>query len=277
MLLAWASVLAPTLAFAAVGLLGSVALGRSPMGLLVPALLAFAAAGGAAAAAAGRRARRPAELRLPRLARAVHRPGPDRPARRRRRRQPRLGGGRHRRWPTGCSCAATSPTWRTTGPAAASRAAVLPLAALLAVTVGVVAAATPASGSGIDRPKLEGSLATAYAHLYRLQTGELHRPDVTEQQLRTSASCDKGGSLVADPDPATTGGASCRGTSPAPRPPARRSTSSTSPPTGGTSPTVTDRRRSTASSRSTPRRVTHPTPCGSSTALSTCSSPTSKG
>ena len=40
-LLAWASVLAPTLAFAAVGLLGSVALGRSPMGLLMPALLAL--------------------------------------------------------------------------------------------------------------------------------------------------------------------------------------------------------------------------------------------
>src|SRR4051812_19781597 len=41
-LLAWACVLAPTLAFAAIGLLGSVALGRSTMGLLVPALLAFA-------------------------------------------------------------------------------------------------------------------------------------------------------------------------------------------------------------------------------------------
>src|SRR5690349_23408573 len=36
------SVLAPTLAFAAVGLLGSLALGRSTMGLLTPALLAFA-------------------------------------------------------------------------------------------------------------------------------------------------------------------------------------------------------------------------------------------
>src|SRR4051794_12987260 len=40
-LLAWAAVLAPTLAFAAVGLLGSVTLGRSPMGLVVPALLAL--------------------------------------------------------------------------------------------------------------------------------------------------------------------------------------------------------------------------------------------
>jgi ABC-2 type transport system permease protein len=65
----------------------------------------------------------------------------------------------------------------------------------------VVTVATPASGSGIDRHKLDSSLATAFAHLYRMQTGELHRPDVTEAQLRTSASCDKGGSLVEDHGP----------------------------------------------------------------------------
>ncbi|MFE7217098.1 ABC transporter permease, partial [Streptomyces sp. NPDC057611] len=41
-LLAWLCVLAPTLALAAIGLLGSVALGRSPMGLLLPALTALA-------------------------------------------------------------------------------------------------------------------------------------------------------------------------------------------------------------------------------------------
>lgn len=40
-LLAWANVLAPTLAFAAVGLLGSVAFGRSPLGLVLPVLLAL--------------------------------------------------------------------------------------------------------------------------------------------------------------------------------------------------------------------------------------------
>jgi len=72
------------------------------------------------------------------------------------------------------------------------------LVALLAVTTAVLAAATPTSASGIDRPKLESSLATAYAHLYRMQSRELHRPDVTERQLRASASCDKGGSLVDD-------------------------------------------------------------------------------
>jgi ABC-2 type transport system permease protein len=68
--------------------------------------------------------------------------------------------------------------------------------ALFAVTVGVIAGATSASGSGIDKAKLEHSLATAFAHLYRMQTAELHRPDVTEAQLRTSASCNKGGGLV---------------------------------------------------------------------------------
>ena len=40
-LLAWACVLAPTLALAAIGLLGSVTLGRSPMGLLLPMLAAL--------------------------------------------------------------------------------------------------------------------------------------------------------------------------------------------------------------------------------------------
>jgi ABC-2 type transport system permease protein len=40
-LLAWVCVLAPTVALAAIGLLGSVALGQSPMGLLLPALVAL--------------------------------------------------------------------------------------------------------------------------------------------------------------------------------------------------------------------------------------------
>ena len=40
-LLAWLSIVAPTLAFSAVGLLGSVALGRSPLGLLMPVVLAL--------------------------------------------------------------------------------------------------------------------------------------------------------------------------------------------------------------------------------------------
>ena len=69
------------------------------------------------------------------------------------------------------------------------------------VTALAVAAATPARGSGIDQHKLEASLATAYAHLYRLQTEQLHRPAVTEAELHTSAACDKGGDRVADRGP----------------------------------------------------------------------------
>jgi ABC-2 type transport system permease protein len=75
---------------------------------------------------------------------------------------------------------------------------VLPLAGGLAVTAGVLAGVTSASSSGIDKAKLDRSLSTAFAHLYRMQTGELHRPRVTEAELRTSASCDKGGGLVGD-------------------------------------------------------------------------------
>jgi len=68
---------------------------------------------------------------------------------------------------------------------------VLPLAALTAVTVGAVAVATPSTGSGIEQAKVQKSLATVFAHLYRLQTRQLHRPAVTEAQLRTSAACTK--------------------------------------------------------------------------------------
>ena len=76
--------------------------------------------------------------------------------------------------------------------------AVLPIAALLAAGAVAVAGATSASSSGIDTLKLDRSLATAFAHLYRLQTRELHRPRVTEAELRSSATCDKGGGLVAN-------------------------------------------------------------------------------
>ena len=199
--LAWACALAPTLAFGAVGLLGSVAFGRSPMGLAVPALLAL----------------------LLQLAQLLPLPVVVRVA------LPSYGFIAWRELFT--EPAATGPVvagvlvglaWAVAGVASAYRLflrrdftdpaydgagrrvltrAALPLVALGAVTVAVLAVATPASGSGIERPKLEASLATAYAHLYRLQTSELHRPAVTEQELRTSAACDKGGSSVDDTGP----------------------------------------------------------------------------
>ncbi|MFI6054701.1 ABC transporter permease [Streptomyces violascens] len=191
-LLAWVCVLAPTLALAAIGLLGSVALGRSPMGLLLPALVALAM----------------------QLAQLLPLPVAVRLA---------LPGYAFIAW-NGLftSPAQTGPLligvvvsllWAVTATALAHllfvrrdftnptddglgrRAVVagaLPLVGLLAVTVAVVTAATPATGSGIEQEKVQRSVATAFAHLYRTQTGQLHRPDVTEAQLMATAACTKG-------------------------------------------------------------------------------------
>jgi ABC-2 type transport system permease protein len=200
-LLAWAGALAPTLAFAAVGLLGSVALGRSPMGLVMPALLALLLQ-------IAQLLPLPVAVRvaLPSYAfiawRGLFTDPPQT--------GPVLAG------------VAVSLAWALAAGALAYRLfmrrdftdlaydgvgrrvlvqAVLPLVALFAVSVALITAATPASGSGIDKAKLDHSLATAFAHLYRMQTDELHRPHVTEAQLRTSAACDRGGSLVEDLGP----------------------------------------------------------------------------
>jgi ABC-2 type transport system permease protein len=197
-LLAWASVLAPTLAFAAVGLLGSVALGRSPMGLVIPALLAFLLQ-------IAQLLPLPVVVRvaLPSYAFIAWRglftdPAQTGPL--------AIGVAVSLVLAVAASALAyrlfmrrdfTDLAYDGAGRRALVRA-VLPLAALFAVTVGVIAGATSASGSGIDRAKLNQSLSTAFAHLYRMQTGELHRPAVTEAQLQTSASCDKGGGLVAN-------------------------------------------------------------------------------
>jgi ABC-2 type transport system permease protein len=197
-LLAWASVLAPTLAFAAVGLLGSVALGRSPMGLVIPALLAFLLQ-------IAQLLPLPVVVRvaLPSYAFIGWRGLFTNPAQ------------------TGplvagvvvsllLAVAAFALAYRLfirrdftdlTYEGAGRRAlvgAVLPLAALFVASVAVIAGVTSASSSGIDEVKLDHSVATAFAHLYRMQTGELHRPDVTEAELRTNASCNKGGFLEED-------------------------------------------------------------------------------
>jgi ABC-2 type transport system permease protein len=200
-MLAWISVLAPTLAFAAVGLLGSVTLGRSPMGLIVPALLALVLQ-------IAQLLPLPVVMRvaLPSYAFIAWRglftdPGQAGPL--------LVGVAVDVAWAVVATALAyrlfmrrdfTDPAYDGMGRRVVVQA-VLPLAALLAVSVGVIAGATSASGSGIDRPKLDRSLATAFAHLYVMQTHELHRPDVTEAQLRSRATCDKGGSRVDDVGP----------------------------------------------------------------------------
>ncbi|WP_033294504.1 ABC transporter permease [Amycolatopsis jejuensis] len=192
-LLAWLSVLAPTLALAAVGLLGSVALGRSPMGLLLPAAFAlvmqlaqvvpvpiavrFALPGFGFGSWTGLFTS-PAELGPVLIGIAVS-----------------LG------WAVVATGLAyrlflrrdfTNLSYDGAGRRALS-AGVVPLAGLLAVSIGLCAVAVPAVGSGITRDKVQDSVATAFSHLYRMQTRQLNRPAVTEEQLRTTAACTKAG------------------------------------------------------------------------------------
>ncbi|AIJ23981.1 ABC transporter permease [Amycolatopsis methanolica] len=199
--LAWVCVLAPTLALAAIGLLGSVALGRSPMGLLLPAVVALVM---------GLAQMLPlpvaVRLALPTYAFIAWNGLFTAPA--------QLG-------PLLISVAiglvwavaATALAYlvfrrrdftNLTDDGSARRAltlGALPLAGLLAVTVGAVAVSVPAAGSGIGQDKLQRSVATAFAHLYRLQTTQLNRPDVTEDQLGATAACTKGDGLVAPEGP----------------------------------------------------------------------------
>jgi ABC-2 type transport system permease protein len=190
-LLAWAAALAPTLALAAIGLLGSVALGRSPTGLLLPPIVALAMS-------VAQMLPLPVAVRLA------------------------LPGYAFIAW----NGLFTSPTqlgplligvtvslvWAVLATVlayllflrrdftdlaydGAGRRALtlglLPLTALTALTVAVIAVAAPSTGSGIRQNKVQRSVATAFAHLYRMQTEQLHRPAVTEAELRATAACTK--------------------------------------------------------------------------------------
>ncbi|MFL6125554.1 ABC transporter permease [Actinophytocola sp.] len=194
-LLAWLCVLAPTLALAGVGLLGSVALGRSPMGLLLPAVVAIAMA-------LAQLLPLPVAVRLslPSYAFISWEGLFTSP--------PQLG-------PLLISMA-VGLVWAAVATALAyvlflrrdftsladnsgRRGLVVgaaPLVGLVVVAFAAVAASTPSLGSGIERDKLQNSLATAFAHLYRLQAEQLHRPAVTEAQLGATATCTKGDGLV---------------------------------------------------------------------------------
>ncbi|MFC9279498.1 ABC transporter permease [Streptomyces collinus] len=196
-LLAWVCALAPTLALAAIGLLGSVTLGRSPMGLLVPAVVALAMQ-------LAQMLPLPADVRLALpgyafiawngLFTSPVQLGPL-----------LIGVAVSLVWAVVATTAAyllfvrrdfTSAGYDGSGRRAVT-GGVLPLAGLLAVSVAVVAATTGATGSGIEQAKVQRSLATAFAHLYRMQTDQLNRPHVTEAQLRATATCDKGSIRVA--------------------------------------------------------------------------------
>jgi ABC-2 type transport system permease protein len=191
--LAWLCVLAPTLALAAIGLLGSVALGRSPMGLLLPMLAALGMQ-------VAQMLPLPVALRLA------------------------LPGYAFISW-NGLFTApmqvgplligvAVSLVWVTVATALAYllflrrdftnlnndgagrkvlTMGVAPLAGLLVLTTGVLAVSigAGAGGSGITQDKVQRSVATAFAHIYRYQQAQEQHPDVTEAQLKTSAACGK--------------------------------------------------------------------------------------
>ena len=195
-LLAWGCVFAPTLALGAIGLLGSVLWGRSPMGLLLPAVVALVLA-------LAQLLPLPVAVRLalPSYAFIAWNGLFTDPA--------QLGPlliavGVSLAWAVVATALAyllfvrrdfTNPA-HDGGGRRALTLGVLPLVALLAATAGVVAVATPATGSGIGLDKVQRSVATAFAHLYRLQAGQLNRPDVTEEQLAATAACTKGDGLV---------------------------------------------------------------------------------
>ncbi|HYJ69884.1 MAG TPA: ABC transporter permease [Nocardioidaceae bacterium] len=178
-LLAWLCVLPPTLAFAAVGLLGSVALGRSPMGLLMPALLAFVLQ-------LAQLLPLPVTVRfaLPSHAFLAWRglftdPAQTGPL--------VIGIVVSLAWAVVATALAywlflrrdfTDLAYEGSGRRVVV-AGVLPLAGLVGLSVAVVASATTAEGTGVEKATVESSLATAFAHLYRLQTEQLNRPAVT--------------------------------------------------------------------------------------------------
>ena len=197
-LLAWLTILPPTLAFAAVGLLGSVALGRSPLGLLMPVALALVLMGIQVMPV-------PVALRvaLPMNAFISYRGLFTEPG--------QLGAF----W----IGLVVSLSWAALATFLAYRLFVrrdftdlandgsgrrfivgglAPLTGLVAVTTVVVAATTGATGSGIEKSKIEAALSTSFANLYVLQTEQLHRPSVTADQLHVATKCDKGGERVED-------------------------------------------------------------------------------
>jgi ABC-2 type transport system permease protein len=202
LLLAWLCALAPILAFAAIGLLASVIFGRSPIGLLLPAF------GGLGMQMASQVLLMPAAARvtLPSFAFLSWNGLFTSP--------PQLG--------SLIVGVAVSLAWAAVATALAYRIfmrrdftslahdgsvrraitlGIAPLLLVWALSAAVVAAATGATGSGIDRAKLQQSLATSFAHLYRVQSQEVYHLNVAEAQLRVTASCTKGSGLVADEGP----------------------------------------------------------------------------
>lgn len=197
LVLAWLSVLAPVLAFAAIGLLASVIFGRSPIGLLLPAF------GGLGMELASQTLSMPAAVRvgLPSFAFMSWDGLFTTPAQ-----SASLICGIliSLAW---AAVAAGLAYWifvrrdfaTLANDGSARRAillGILPLLGVWVVASGAVAAVTGATGSGIDAGKLQRSLAVSFAHIYPVQYAEVDHLHVTAAQLRATASCTKGSGLV---------------------------------------------------------------------------------
>ena len=202
LLLAWLCALAPVLAFAAIGLLASVIFGRSPVGLLLPAF------GGLGMQLASQVLPMPAAVRvaLPSFAFLSWNGLFTSP--------PQLGSliagiAASLAWAAAATALAYLLFMRRDFTSAANdgsvrravTAGIAPLLAVWALSAGVVAAVTGATGSGIDAGKLHRSLAASFAQLYVVQSRELYHLRVTAAQLRATASCAKGSGLVAQDGP----------------------------------------------------------------------------
>jgi ABC-2 type transport system permease protein len=201
LLLAWTCVLAPTLALAAIGLLGSVALERSPIGLLLPAVVGIGLQ-------LAQSLPMPAAIRLALpgyvflswngLFASPQQLGPL-----------LIGIAASLAWAVTATMLAYLLFMRRDFTSLAHDGSgrrvitwgILPMTGLIVATAGIVALATGATGSGIGQDKVQQSLATEFAHLYRLQSSELNHVDVTEAQLHVTASCTKGDGMVAPDGP----------------------------------------------------------------------------
>jgi ABC-2 type transport system permease protein len=199
--LAWLCVLAPTLALAAIGLLGSVAFGRSPIGLLLPMIAGFGMQ-------VAQMLPMPVAVRLALPGYAFiswnglfaepQQTGPL-----------LIGVAVSLVWAIAATALAyvlfvrrdfTNLTNDGSGRRVLTMG-ILPMLGVFAASIGVIAASSGAGSSGIDQNKLQQSVSTVFAHLYVLQESELHRPPLTEAQLQTSASCVKSEGLTAQEGP----------------------------------------------------------------------------
>ena len=195
--LAWLIVLAPTLALAAIGLLGSITLGRSPIGLVLPAVVGIGL----------------------QLAQSVPMPAAARLA---------LPGYAFLSW-NGLFTSpeqlgplligvAVSLAWAGTATTLAFVVfmrrdftnvshdgdarrlitfGIVPMLGVLVISAGILAAVAGPTSSGISQDKLQRALATEFANLYPQQYTLLYHQNVTAPQLHVTASCNKGDGMVA--------------------------------------------------------------------------------